>query len=452
MPTSNEIMDKINANGIKWLNLQFIDIFGSIREVSINRELISANDIDKGMETDTIGNVFNDDYYEKLVLVPDLDTYVDMGDRNARLICRIQKTDNTRHLKDPIYAADRLKMNAEALGISQFSIKQRVEFYVFDRYGVDRTYKEGGSAVTLGSKESKWTPNAPILENMNSASFPNDLYNGIRQQICQVYSQFGYAVERHMHGKNSSSHQAMSIKDSDFITSAYAFTSFKQVARTVGFLNGVNATFMPMPIPSEKGSGLELEIAAKGEKDENVFYDKKAGLSDNARYFIGGILEHMKAIMLFTNPTTNSYKRFYEDPKYISWGNADKSNAIFVDTSAKDMRIVATFPDPMLNPFIAYSVIVAAGLDGVKKKTEPKMEMLTERPSALGSKERQKLKVEEFPRELMTAIEAMENDVEFVKGVITPELLVDYLEQKIKEQRMGSMIPNSYEFDQYFHL
>jgi len=207
-----------------------------------------------------------------------------------------------------------------------------------------------------------------------------------------------------------------------------------------------------MPIPSEKGSGLELEIAAKGEKDENVFYDKKAGLSDNARYFIGGILEHMKAIMLFTNPTTNSYKRFYEDPKYISWGNADKSNAIFVDTSAKDMRIVATFPDPMLNPFIAYSVIVAAGLDGVKKKTEPKMEMLTERPSALGSKERQKLKVEEFPRELMTAIEAMENDVEFVKGVITPELLVDYLEQKIKEQRMGSMIPNSYEFDQYFHL
>jgi glutamine synthetase len=106
----------------------------------------------------------------------------------------------------------------------------------------------------------------------------------------------------------------------------------------------------------------------------------------------------------------------------------------------------------MLNPFVAYSVIMAAGLDGVKKKTEPIMDMLTERPAALGAKERRKLKVEEFPRDLMTAIEAMESDMDFVKGIITPELLVDYLEQKMKEQRMGSMIPNSYEFDQYFHL
>jgi glutamine synthetase len=224
------------------------------------------------------------------------------------------------------------------------------------------------------------------------------------------------------------------------------------VARTVGFLNGVNATFMPMPIPSEKGSGLELEISAIGDKGESVFYDKKDGLSENARYFVGGVLEHLKAIMLFTNPTTNSYKRFYEEPRYASWGNADKSNAIFIDTSGKETRIVATFPDPMLNPFIAYPVIMAAGLDGVKKKTEPPMEMLTERPSTMPVKERKRLKVEEFPRELMVAIEAMESDVDFVKGVITPELLVDYLEQKLKEQRMGSMIPNAYEFDQYFHL
>jgi glutamine synthetase len=452
MPSSNEIMDKMNTSGIKWLNLQFIDIFGSVREVSVNRELTAASDLDKGIEVDNIGNVFNDDYYEKLILIPDLDTYVDMGDRNARFICRIQKTDGTRYLKDPIYATDRLGKNADALGMGKIVMRQRVEFYVFDRYGVDRTYKEGGSAVTLGSKESKWTPNAPILENMNVTSFPNDLYNGIRQQICQVYSQFGYAVERHMHGRNSSSHQAMFIKDLDFITSAYAFTSFKQVARTVGFLNGVNATFMPMPIPSEKGSGLELEISAIGDKGESVFYDKKDGLSENARYFVGGVLEHLKAIMLFTNPTTNSYKRFYEEPRYASWGNADKSNAIFIDTSGKETRIVATFPDPMLNPFIAYPVIMAAGLDGVKKKTEPPMEMLTERPSTMPVKERKRLKVEEFPRELMVAIEAMESDVDFVKGVITPELLVDYLEQKLKEQRMGSMIPNAYEFDQYFHL
>jgi glutamine synthetase len=305
----------------------------------------------------------------------------------------------------------------------------------------------------LGSKESKWNPNAPILENMNSTSFPNDLYNGMRQQIAQVYSQFfNYSIERHMHGKNSSSHQSMEIKEMDFISSAYAFTSFKQVVKTATFMNGISATFMPMPIPSEKGSGLELEIGMKNEKGGNIFIGKGGALSDNGNYFIGGILEHLKSILVFTNPTTNSYKRFYVDPKFMTCGSSDKSNAIFIDTSMKEnTKIVLTFPDATVNPFLAYSAVMAAGFDGIKKKTSPG-EIVTERPGTMGSKERKKRKIEEFPRDIMSSIESLENDIDFIKGTIAPEILVDYLEQKAKEQRMGSMIPNPYEFDEYFHL
>jgi len=453
MPGAKEILDRMNGSGIKWVNLHFIDLFGYIREITVNRENVTAGVLESGMETDAIGGIFNEDYSEGMVLVPDLGTYVELPwvDRTARLICRISRKDGTRYLKDCIYAGDRIRMNSEALGIGSMGIRQRLEFYIFDRYGIDRTYKEGGAAVTLGSKESKWNPNAPILENMGCTSFPNDLYNGMRQQISQVYSQFfGYTISRHMHGKNSSSHQSMEIREMDFIDSAYAFLSFKQVVKTATFMNGISATFMPMPIPSERGSGLELEIDLKGPKGSSVLAGKKGELSDSGNYFVGGILEHLKSILVFTNPTTNSYKRFYLDPKFMAWGSSDRSNAIFVDPSAKG-RIVLTFPDPTVNPFLAYSAVMAAGFDGIKKKTMPG-EMLTERPSMMGSKERKKMKIEEFPRDIMGSIESLENDIDFIKGVITPEILVDYLEQKAKEQRMGSMIPNPYEFDEYFHL
>jgi glutamine synthetase len=287
---------------------------------------------------------------------------------------------------------------------------------------------------------------------MNSTSFPNDLYNGMRQQIAQVYSQFfNYSIDRHMHGKNSSSHQNMEIGEMGFIDSAYSFISFKQVVKTATFMNGISATFMPMPIPSEKGSGLELEISMKNDKGSEIL-SGKGKLSDNGNYFVGGILEHLKSILVFTNPTTNSYKRFYVDQKFMSWGNSDKSNAIFIDDSGKgNVKLVLTFPDATINPFLAYSAIMAAGFDGIKKKTAPS-EMLTERPSTMGSKERKKMKIDEFPRDIMSSVESLENDIEFIKGIITPEILVDYLEQKVKEQKTGSMIPNPYEFDQYFHL
>ncbi|MCX6773415.1 MAG: hypothetical protein NTY68_00235 [Candidatus Micrarchaeota archaeon] len=454
MPGTKEIIDRINGNGIKWINLHFIDIFGYIREITINRENVNEETLEGGFETNAIGSIFNEDYNDGLVLIPDMNTYVELPwvDRTARFFCRISRKDGTRYLKDPIYAGDRIKMNSEALGIDSIGIKQRLEFYIFDRYGVDRTYKEGGAAVTLGSKESKWNPNAPILENMNSTSFPNDLYNGMRQQVSQVYSQFfNYSIDRHMHGKNSSSHQSMEVKELDFIDSAFAFISFKQVVKTATFMNGISATFMPMPIPSEKGSGLELEISMKNSKGNNIL-SGKGELSDSGNYFVGGILEHLKSILVFTNPTTNSYKRFYVDPKFMTWGNSDKSNAIFIDASGKDsVKLILTFPDSMVNPFLAYSAIMAAGFDGMKKKTAPS-EMLTERPSTMGSKERKKMKIEEFPRDIMSSIESIENDIDFIKGIITPEILVDYLEQKVKEQKTGSMIPNPYEFDEYFHL
>ncbi len=451
MMTTQDVIEKLNASDIKWISLQFLDINGNLKETNLRRDLFSEIDFSRGIKAGELRRVFNED--RELKLVPNPDTYMELpwADRVARMMCKIVDKEG-RYLKDPTAPLDRIKNNLSAVGISDFKVKQSFQFYIFTAYGVDRTLKQRGPAVTIDSTEGPWNPTVLKQEPRDLSTYPYDVHKALRQQLTDIITQFtSYVVEKHYHGP-STAQQSIELAELDGEDAANAFVIIKQITKVTSALNGLYATFMPLPIPSEEGNSLKLKFTL-WKKINNVFYDKddKLNISQKARYFIGGILEHIESLLIMTNPSTNSFKRFFTKKFYTSWGTDDLGHAVYLDGEGTDIGITLSFPDPLVNPYMAYAAILSAGLDGVKKKIDPG-DALTESPRYLTSRDRKKYKVREFPRDMFASIEALESDNDYLKGIFPPELLVDYLEIKIKEFKENSSMPTAYEFDRYFSL
>jgi glutamine synthetase len=455
---AKDVLDRLSSSGIKWLYLEFADVLGYSHYVGVPAYGLSEEELEKGFSRSDVASVFND--REELFLKPDHDTFafIPWMDSASRMICNIYTRKEEFYLKDPRYILQRAVKNASAAGF-EVKIGSEVEFYFFDGVAVDKVTPERGPSVMLDTREAKWNPSPMVSwDKASLLSAPFDTYHILRTEILNVMNDnFHIPVESHGHGEGPTGQQFASLPPFPLVESADALITFKNAVKNISIMSNVFATFMPVPVFKEPGNSLRVNISL-WQEEKNVFYDEKeeyANISSAARYFIGGLLEHAAALCVFTNPSTNSYKRLSASPKYIMWSAKNKSAVAYVPVrhgeSEERKRITFTLPDPLANPYLAYAAIVAAGLDGIKKKIDPG-DPVDADVSTMLSRDRRKLGIKELPANLMEAIAFLEADNEFLKGTFSSDIITDYLENKIREHRENESRPTSYEFQKYFNL
>ncbi|SMB99722.1 L-glutamine synthetase [Thermanaeromonas toyohensis ToBE] len=356
-----KVLKQAEEWGVKFIRLQFTDIFGVLKNVAIpidqlpkalNNELMFD-----GSSIEGFVRIEESDMY----LYPDPDTFVIFPWRPregtvARLICDIYNPDGTPFEGCPRNTLKRVVAEAKDMGFVM-NVGPEAEFFLFHTDQAGR----------------------PTLETHDQASYfdltPVDLGEEARRDMVLTLEQMGFEIEASHHEVAPGQHE-IDFKYADALTTADRIATFKFVVRTIAQRHGLHATFMPKPIYGINGSGMHCNISLFRD-GQNAFYDPQGelGLSDVAYHFIAGIMAHARALTAITNPTVNSYKRLvpgYEAPVYIAWSPRNRSPLIRIPAKrGPSTRIEVRHPDPSANPYLAIAVLLKAGLDGIKKKLEP---------------------------------------------------------------------------------
>lgn len=285
---------------------------------------------------------------------------------------------------------------------------------------------------------------------------PVDSHHDIRASMCNTLEAIGLSVEVHHHEVASAGQNEIGVKFNTLLRKADEVQMLKYVVHNVAHAYGKTATFMPKPIMGENGSGMHVHISYWKDGVNQFAGDSYAGLSEQALFFIGGIIKHAKALNAFTNPSTNSYKRLvpgYEAPVMLAYSARNRSASIRIPhvSSPRAKRIEARFPDPMANPYLAFSALLMAGLDGVKNKIHP---------GDAADKDLYDLPAEEAAaipqvcRTLREAIECLKEDYSFLMegGVFSKDMIDAYIKMKMDEVHRYEQIPHPLEFEMYYSL
>lgn len=394
----DDVIKAIETHNVKFIRLQFTDIQGIVKDVEI-----PVTQIEKAL---TVGISFDGSSIEgmvridesDMVLRPDTRTFAILPWGNekgvvARMICDVYLPDGKQFEADPRYVLKKVMKEAEDMGF-QFNVGPELEFFLFA--------KENGKATTIPNDYGRYFEFAPT-----------DLAEDIRRDIVLTLTDLNFDIEASHHEVAFGQHE-IDFKYDDALTTADNVVTFKYVTRTIAKTYGLHATFMPKPIATENGSGMHINLSLS--KDgKNAFYDENADMqiSDIARYFIAGVLDHIKAICCIANPLVNSYKRLipgYEAPVYITWSGANRSSLIRIPSPrGNSTRTELRSPDPACNPYLAFAAILAAGLEGVKNKKEPPR-IMDQNVFDLTLKELKERGIETLPSTISESCDCLEKD------------------------------------------
>jgi len=450
----DEVLRYIATNEIKWVDLHFFDVNGFLNRTTISNKQVDEKLFSDGIDTADLYEVFGKGDQGDQILVPDAETMarIPWEPSTIRFLCDIKVANkNERFLRDTRYVAERIETNIKAIGAKNMLVGSQIEFYVLDTATTDRTTPGRGAGTLVESREAVWSPT--ILSNFEKGAFishPFDTMYGARSQISETMEDsFGVVIEGHRHGKSKTAQQMIDIQEYSVKQAADGITTLKFVVRNLANAVQAAATFMAYPIEGERGSTLAMHQSIWKTSDKNVFYDGEdeyAQLSQTGRYYIGGILEHAQALTFLTNPTANSYKRLAADPKVIGWSKDDRNTIVRVPDTKRNYKeakkITVLLADPSANPYLAYSAIIAAGLDGIKDKIEP---------GEPNEKEDKKRKVRDLPATLYDSISAFGSDSKFLKGVIPKEILEELVDLKYEEDLQHKKAVTGWEIDRYFN-
>ncbi|WP_386689404.1 MULTISPECIES: type I glutamate--ammonia ligase [unclassified Lonepinella] len=329
----------------------------------------------------------------------------------------------------------------------RFSTEPNKVSYAIDdeeaMWNTDRKYKEQGNNAYRPLKKGGYCAVAPI-----------DSGHDIRSEMCLLLEEMGLVIEAHHHEVATAGQNEIATKFNSLTLKADETQIYKYIVQNVALEHGKTACFMPKPFAGDNGSGMHCNMSLS--KDgKNVFMgDKYAGLSETALYYIGGVIKHAKALNAFTNPTTNSYKRLvpgFEAPVLLAYSASNRSASIRIPavTSPKATRVEARFPDPMANPYLCFSALLMAGLDGIINKIHPGDAMdknLYDLPPE---------ELKEIPAvssSLGEALDNLEKDYEFLThgGVFTKDFIDTFIGMKRKEVERLNMTPHPVEFEMYY--
>ena len=361
--TRDEIMKIIEEESIHFFRLQFVDIFGFMKNVAIPRSQIEkaldGQMMFDGSSIDGFVRINESDMYLK----PDYDTFCVLPWRNkdgiaaARVICDVYKSDGTPFDGCPRNNLKRVLADAKEMGYTM-NVGTEAEFFLFEQ-------DENGNATTITNDTAGYF-----------SLDPEDMANDCRREIIETLEEMGYEIEASHHEVAEGQHE-INFKYADALACADNTVTFKWVVKSVAARYGLHATFMPKPIFGINGSGMHTNQSLFNADGTNAFFDEsdKLQLSEVAYQYIAGALKNARGFAAVTNPLVNSYKRLvpgYEAPVYAAWSASNRSALVRIPASrGLGTRTEIRCPDPTCNPYMALAMMLTAGLDGVKNNLTP---------------------------------------------------------------------------------
>jgi len=436
--TKADIIRRVEEEEVRFIRLQFTDIFGASKNVAITRsQLEKALDnqcMFDGSSIEGFVRIEESDMY----LRPDLDTFVlfpwaEAPGKTARMICDVYRPDGTPFVGDPRGVLRRVLQEAADLGYS-FNVGPECEFFLFhtDEKGfpTTQTHDKGGY-FELG---------------------PVDRGEEARKEICLTLEEMDFEIEASHHECAPGQHE-IDFKYGEALQSADNIVTFKLAVKTIAQQHGLHATFMPKPIFGIAGSGMHINMSLS--KDgKNAFYDpsnEENGLSKIAYNFIAGLLAHVKGMTAITNPLVNSYKRLvpgFEAPVYIAWSAENRSPLVRIPASrGEGTRIELRNPDPSANPYLTLAACLAAGLDGIRRGLTPN-EAVDANVFELSEEEREERGVENVPDNLDRAVRALKKDA-LLRKALGDHVFYKYIEAKENEWNEYRQKITKWELDKY---
>lgn len=451
-----DVLERINSENVRWIKLQFLDVKGKTREVTVHASKISKQTFNNGLEIPEISNIFNDEENESLRLVPMAQSYgiLPWEETGARMFCYIQKGKDL-YQKDPMNILKKVLMQYENTGYSDITVETSQEFSVFETVVIDKSSPERGPSVNLDTREGPWNSNPMAYDDKwANITMPQDVYSLVRTQVLDtLHTFFNIVGKQSSHGK-AVAKQIIGLDEMELIDSAISNLTMRYVAKNVSILNGATTTFMAYPMYMSEPNKIIFRIKIK--KDgKNVFYnpDDENKISKTAKSFIAGIIENAPRMTVFTNPTTNSYRALGAFHMHNAWSVNLKNAIINVKetSTAEDCYVEVRIADSSANPVIALSAILSAGLAGIKKKSDPP-KMLSENPDKMSEKDKKNYLGEPLPYSLYDAIISLEKDITYIKGIFYPEFLSDYLSAKLEEYKEDISRPSGFDYQRYYNI
>jgi glutamine synthetase len=465
-----KVLQMIKDEDVSFVDFRFTDSLGKEQHVSY-----PAHSIDE--DTFVEGNMFDGSSVagwkgineSDMILMPDPSTAVMdpfMDDNTLIISCDvIEPATMQGYERDPRSVAHRAEAHMQAAGIGDAAyFGPENEFFVLDdvRWGSTMA----GSFFKIDSDESAWNTEKVFADgnkghrpSVKGGYFPVppvDSLQDIRSAMCLTLEEMGQVTEVHHHEVATAGQCEIGAKFNTLVKKADEVQQLKYVVHNVAHAYGKTATFMPKPIVGDNGNGMHVHMSIF--KDgENLFAGNKyGGLSETALYYIGGVIKHAKALNAFTNSSTNSYKRLvpgFEAPIMLAYSARNRSASIRIPfvNNPKGRRIEVRFPDSTANPYLAFSALLMAGLDGIKNKIHPGDAMdkdLYDLPPE------EEAAIPQVCYSLDQALDALSEDRDFLKdgGVFTDDMIDAFIELKMEEVTRLRMETHPAEFDMYYSV
>ena len=434
--TPQDILRLVEEKHVRFIRLQFTDIFGAMKSVNVTSsqiEKVLRNECKfDGSSIEGFTRIEESD----MCLYPDPDSFRvlpwNVETPVARLICDVHTTNGAPFAGCPRFVLRRVLDHAKSLGYD-FYVGPELEFFLFQA-------DETGKPTTRTFDEGSYFDISPVD--------PGEI---ARREMCILLEEMGFEIEASHHEVARGQHE-IDFKYDEALTTADNVITFKEVVKTTAQRHGLHATFMPKPIFGIAGNGMHINMSLF-QNGKNVFCDEndRCGLSEKAYHFIAGVMRHAASLAAVTNPLVNSYKRLvpgYEAPLYIAWSARNRSPLIRIpDAKGQATRIELRNPDPTANPYLVFALVLEAGLEGIEQGLTPPRDV-NQNIYAMSREERKAAGVTPLPADLNAAVERMEEDP-LIRRVLGDHIYEKYLAAKRAEWREYRMRVSQWELGEY---
>lgn len=471
-----EVINFCREKEIQMIDFKMIDLLGRWRHLSITTGRFTPDTLKYGIGFDGSNYGFAPVEKSDMVFIPDISTsFYDPFTEVPTLsmigdVFVIAQPENYRFDQDPRTIAYKAEDYMKSTGIAdEMIIGPEFEFYIFDHVSYECAPQRTG--FTVDAEQAIWNSGENEYENLGfkiplkggyHITPPQDVLYDLRSRMCILMEENNIPIKYHHHEVGGPGQVEIEVEFGRMREMADKTMLSKYLIKNLAFAEGKTVTFMPKPLYGEAGNGLHVHMHLF-KNGKPIFYDKDgySGLSKEALYFIGGLLKHAPAVLAFTNPSTNSYKRLipgYEAPVSICFATANRSAVIRIPAYAKapeQKRFEFRSSDATCNPYLAYSAILMAGLDGITKKIDPMAEGFGPYDINLYNlPPEEQAKIKSLPKSLDEALDALEKDYEFLlAGGVFPKRLIEiWIDKKRAEARRVNDIPHPMEFELYYDL
>lgn len=467
------VLKLAQENNIEWFDFRFVDLSGRAHHISLPASEVDEDTFVNGVAFDGSSIPgFRGIEESDMVMMPDPESvFIDAFTAHPTLniMCNIFTPDGERYERDPRGIAEKAEeyLQTSGVGTAAFFAPES-EFFIFDdvRYQSDVNV----SSYSVDSNEAFWNTNRK--EDGGNLGFkirkkggyvpvaPVDSQQDIRSEMCRLLEEAGLRIERHHHEVATAGQAEINFRFDTLKLTADNLMKYKYIVHNTAQQYGKTATFMPKPLFGDNGSGMHVHQSIF-DGDTPLFYEKGAyaNLSEMALHYLGGILYHAPALIALTNPSTNSFKRLvpgYEAPVNLVFSKGNRSAAVRIPIASvtpKGCRIEFRTPDSTANPYLAFSAMLMAGLDGIKKKMDPRElgygpfdKNIYELP------EEEKEGIRSVPASLEEALDELEKDFDFLLegDVFTKDFIQNYISFKRAEAKDVAIRVHPHEFSLYY--